>query len=146
VQSGPSGAANLLCVNRVHNYPSAHKEGQEGPRATVSVALCTYNGAAYLGEQLDSIVAQSRPPDELVVCDDGSTDGTVGLLQAFVPEAPFPVRLYRNERNRGFAKNFERAISLCTGDFIALSDQDDVWKPEKLARLATALAKARLVV
>ena len=107
--------------------------------ATVSVALCTYNGAAYLGEQLDSIVVQSRPPDELVVCDDGSTDGTVGLLEAFVPEAPFPVRLYRNEGNLGFAKNFERAISLCTGDFIALSDQDDVWKPEKLARLATAL-------
>ena len=107
--------------------------------ATLSVALCTYNGAAYLGEQLDSIVAQSRPPDELVVCDDGSNDETVGLLQAFGPGAPFPVRLFRNEVNLGFAKNFERAISLCSGDLIALSDQDDVWKPGKLARLAAAL-------
>jgi hypothetical protein len=107
--------------------------------ATVSVALCTYNGAAYLGEQLDSMVHQSRLPDELVVTDDGSTDGTVVALQSFIPEAPFPVRLYRNERRLGYAKNFERAIRLCTGDLIALSDQDDVWTPQKLARLEAAL-------
>src|SRR5213080_381833 len=100
--------------------------------ATLSVALCTYNGAAYLGEQLDSIVAQSRPPDELVVCDDGSTDETVEVLETFLAEAPFPVRLQRNEANLGFVKNFEQAISLCTGDFVALSDQDDVWMPGKL--------------
>lgn len=107
--------------------------------ATLSVALCTYNGGAFLGEQLDSIASQSRLPDEVVVCDDGSTDGTVGLLQAYIPDAPFRLRLFRNPRNLGFAKNFEQAISLCGGDLIALSDQDDLWKPDKLARLEAAL-------
>lgn len=107
--------------------------------ATLSVALCTYNGATYLPQQLDTIATQSKLPDEVVVCDDGSTDGTIGILQVFVSEAPFHVRLYRNERNLGFTKNFERAVSLCTGDLIALADQDDVWKPEKLARLEACL-------
>ncbi len=100
--------------------------------ACVSIALCTYNGQRFLQEQLDSIAVQSRLPDELVVCDDGSTDQTLGLLERFRLRAPFPVRLYRNEYNLGATKNFERAIALCEGDVIFLSDQDDCWRSDKI--------------
>ncbi len=108
----------------------------------ISIAMCTYNGAAYLQEQLDSIRAQTRPPDELVVCDDNSSDATRDILVAFKLEAPFPVRLYFNEANLGCTKNFEKAISLCDGRLIALCDQDDVWHPEKLRLTEAEFAKS----
>ncbi len=108
--------------------------------ARVSVALCTYNGARFLDPQLDSFATQTRLPDELVVCDDGSTDDTVTILERFKNRAPFPVRIFRNETRLGSTKNFEKAIGLCTGDLIATSDQDDVWLPEKLALSQAALA------
>lgn len=98
----------------------------------LSVAMCTYNGAPYLKEQLDSIAAQIRHPDELVVCDDRSMDSTLEIVKAFSSEAAFPVRVVINEKNLGSTKNFENAIGLCRGNIIALSDQDDVWSPEKL--------------
>jgi glycosyltransferase involved in cell wall biosynthesis len=100
-----------------------------------SVAMCTYGGARFVGAQLASISAQTRPPDELVVCDDRSTDETASIVERFAASAQFPVRLHVNELNLGSTKNFERAISLCTGDLIALCDQDDVWVEGKLARL-----------
>lgn len=99
----------------------------------ISIAMATYNGAKYLQEQLDSFVAQTRQPDELVVCDDDSTDTTVEILESFRQQAPFAVRIYRNEKNLGYVKNFEKALGLCTGDIIFLSDQDDVWFENKLA-------------
>lgn len=105
----------------------------------LSVAMCTYNGAQYLQEQLDSIAGQSRLPDELVVCDDGSTDVTLEILEDFQKGASFPVKIYRNETNLGPIKNFEKAIMLCSGDIIALSDQDDVWMPQKLEKFKKAL-------
>jgi glycosyltransferase involved in cell wall biosynthesis len=98
----------------------------------MSVAMCTYNGARYLPEQLESIATQRRPPDELVVCDDHSSDTTLEIVASFAASASFPVHLYVNEQNLGSTKNFERAIGLSTGDVIALSDQDDIWLPEKL--------------
>lgn len=100
----------------------------------LSVALCTYNGERFLQEQLDSLAAQTRPPDELVVCDDRSTDGTPRLVESFAAVAPFPVRLRVNDFNVGSTRNFDGAIALCSGDVIALCDQDDVWRPEKLRR------------
>ena len=100
---------------------------------TLSVALCTYNGAAYLDEQLDSIAQQSRPPDELILCDDGSQDGTIQLAEDWASRSPFPVMIYSGDRNIGAIKNFERAIGSCRGDIIALADQDDVWRQDKLA-------------
>lgn len=103
--------------------------------SSISIALCTYNGARYLPAQLVSLQAQTLPPDELVVCDDASTDGTWGLLQAFAQEAPFPVKLVRNPHNLGYVKNFEQAIGLCQHDLVFLCDQDDVWHPEKLAQM-----------
>ncbi len=98
----------------------------------ISIALCTYNGAQYLQEQLDSIANQTRLPDELVICDDRSQDNTFEIISNFSSKAPFPVLVSLNEKNLGSTKNFEKAIGLCSGDIIFLSDQDDVWEPLKL--------------
>ncbi len=105
----------------------------------ISVALCMYNGDDFLSEQLESIAAQTRLPDELVVCDDGSSDDSTDIVRNFLKNASFPVRLEVNEKNLGSTKNFEKAIGLCNGDIISLADQDDVWKLHKLAVLEAAL-------
>ena len=101
--------------------------------------MCTYNGGRFLSEQLESIAAQSRLPDELVICDDSSTDESVETIRAFLPRAPFTIRLEINDNNRGSTKNFEKAIGLCQGEIIALADQDDVWHAQKLSCLANVL-------
>lgn len=98
----------------------------------LSIVMTTYNGARYVQEQLNSFAAQTTPPDELVVCDDNSSDTTGDILLAFKRIAPFSVRLYRNDRNLGCTRNFERAITLAEADIVFLSDQDDVWFPKKL--------------
>lgn len=107
----------------------------------VSVAMATYNGAGYLARQLESLASQEKLPLELVVCDDGSTDETVSILEKYSETAPFPTRIYRNETNLGFADNFLKAASLCNGDFIAFCDQDDVWLPNKLKDACDAIQK-----
>lgn len=99
----------------------------------ISIAMATYNGAKYLHEQLDSFLHQTRQPDELVVCDDCSTDETLEILEEFRRQAPFSVHICRNKVNLGHIRNFEKALSLCVGDMIFLSDQDDVWDPKKLS-------------
>jgi glycosyltransferase involved in cell wall biosynthesis len=105
----------------------------------VSVAMCTYNGARFLPEQLKSIAAQTRPPDELVICDDRSTDETADIVREFAAAASFHVSFRVNEVGLGTTANFGRAISLCQFELIALCDQDDVWQPWKLDRLAGVL-------
>jgi glycosyltransferase involved in cell wall biosynthesis len=105
---------------------------------SISIAMATYNGAKYLDKQLDSFLVQTRLPDELVVCDDGSTDATLEILERFLAKAPFDVKIYRNEVNFGFTKNFEQALSKCSGDLIFLSDQDDVWFNNKLTEIEKA--------
>ena len=102
--------------------------------ASISVALCTFNGARFVSEQLASVAAQTQRPDELVVFDDGSTDDTVAIVERFA--SPFPVRLHRNAERLGPAQNFAAAIAACRGDRIACCDQDDVWRPDKLAVLS----------
>lgn len=108
---------------------------------TVSIAMATYNGAKYLREQFDSLAAQTRLPDELVISDDASTDGSAGIIQAFAGSAPFNVRVEHNATNIGYTPNFARAISLCSGNFIFLSDQDDVWLPHKIETVLQAAEK-----
>ena len=100
----------------------------------LSIALTTYNGARYLEAQLASFVAQTRRPDELVVCDERSADDTARILADFAATSPFPVRVVINDRRLGIIANFEKVIGLSTGDIIFLADQDDSWHPDKLAR------------
>lgn len=107
----------------------------------ISVAMCTHNGALYLREQLESIAAQTRLPDELVVCDDASTDTTREIVVNFGAASPFPVSLHANHLALGSTKNFDKAIGLSTGDLIALSDQDDVWRADKLAMIEQCFAE-----
>ena len=107
--------------------------------ATVSVALCTYQGERFLAGQLESIAGQTVPPSEVVVVDDGSTDATLDIANRFAASAPFLVRIFRNPNRLGAAGNFSRAISLCEEPIIALADQDDVWLPTKLERLVAAI-------
>lgn len=112
----------------------------------LSIAMATYNGAEYLKDQLSTFVSQNRRPDEIIVCDDGSTDATLKILEDFSENAPFDVFVFKNEKNLGFAKNFEKAISLCSGDIIFLSDQDDVWFPEKLEYVEMVFSASPVMV
>ncbi|MBJ6120763.1 glycosyltransferase family 2 protein [Sphingomonas mollis] len=107
----------------------------------VSIAMCTYNGERYLRQQLDSFAAQERSPDEVVICDDGSTDGTETVVNVFRATVNFPVHFHRNPVNLGFARNFEKAASLTTGDLVFFSDQDDVWQPGKVAAMVEAFVR-----
>ncbi|HUD33072.1 MAG TPA: glycosyltransferase [Variovorax sp.] len=107
---------------------------------TISVVLATFNGAAFLERQLDSLAAQTRLPLELVVSDDGSTDGTRKLIQRFQRQAPFPVVAHFNARARGFRENFLLAARSARGRWIAFCDQDDIWHPRKLEVCAVHMA------
>ncbi len=102
---------------------------------TISIAMAAYNGEQFLGEQLESYANQVRLPDELVITDDGSTDETVRIASDFAARAPFPVHVHRNPERLGFSRNFARALSLCQGDVLLISDQDDVWYPNKIATI-----------
>lgn len=102
----------------------------------ISIAMATYNGAKYIQNQLDSFVTQTRQPDELVITDDCSTDNTLEIIQRFAASAQFDVIWEQNERKLGYAGNFNRALMKTTGDLVFLSDQDDVWFPEKIQRVA----------
>jgi glycosyltransferase involved in cell wall biosynthesis len=115
-------------------------------RPRISVAMCTFDGARYLVSQLDSIATQTRPPDELVICDDGSSDGTLEILSAFVKKARFFTRVFINSKNLGSTANFEKSISRCHGEIIVLADQDDVWYPSKLERIDEVFAQSGHVV
>lgn len=102
----------------------------------ISIAMATYNGAAFLRGQLDSFAGQSLLPDELVITDDGSSDATAQVVADFAAIAPFAVRFVRNDERLGFNGNFARAIDLARGEIIFISDQDDLWYPDKIATVA----------
>lgn len=104
----------------------------------VSIAMTTYNGEKYLREQIDSILSQTIQEFELIICDDCSNDSTVEILKEYVSKDS-RIKVFFNEFNLGFLKNFEKAIDLCSGDYIALSDQDDIWIPEHLEILQKAI-------
>ena len=112
-------------------------------RPRISIAMAAFNGEKYIREQLESFSKQTVPPNEVVISDDGSSDKTVGVTEAFKAQANFEVRLLRNERRIGYTANFGKAISECTGDVIFFSDQDDVWLPEKIQRVCKILEENR---
>lgn len=108
----------------------------------ISVALCTYNGEKFLQRQLQSIEQQTRLPDEVVICDDASSDATLEIAHEFARTSPLKVTVHAHETNLGSNLNFESAIMRCTGDLILLCDQDDLWFPHKAATHEAAAAKA----
>jgi glycosyltransferase involved in cell wall biosynthesis len=111
-----------------------------------SIAMCTFNGAQYIQRQLESLAAQDHCPDELVVVDDGSTDETLALIERFASYASFPIHIHRNVENLGPTANFQKALSLATGDVIFTSDQDDVWAPQKITRMLPHFEDPKAVV
>lgn len=102
------------------------------PRPRVAVVMATYNGERFLADQLDSLAAQHLLPDEVVIVDDGSTDGTPDLLRRFERRAPFPVNIRRRE-HQGTGSTFGESMAETSADILVICDQDDVWIPEKLA-------------
>lgn len=102
----------------------------------VSVVVCTYNGERFLAEQLQSILDQTRPPDDIIVSDDGSSDSTLDIVAEFgsrVSGAKKPTWTVQSRKKPlGVARNFASALTKARGEFIALADQDDVWEPTRL--------------
>lgn len=109
----------------------------------ISVCMATYNGGLYIKEQIDSIIMQLSKDDELIISDDGSRDGTIEIINSF---HDIRIKLYHNETNHGFVGNFENALSQAKGDYIFLSDQDDIWKEGKIKVTLDALKNYDLVV
>lgn len=110
----------------------------------ISIAMCTYNGERFIKEQIDSILAQTYTNFELLIFDDGSSDNTVEIIRSYQNKHP-NIYFQQNEQNLGFLKNFEQAISSAKGDYIALTDQDDIWKKEKLETFVNNISDHALI-
>lgn len=108
----------------------------------ISIALCTYNGAKYLEEQLKSLAEQTLKADEIIICDDNSSDNTVNIVNRYKDN--LNIKLTVNKTNLGVTKNFEQAISLCSGDIIFLCDQDDVWDKNKIKIMAEKMQDEKI--
>ena len=108
-----------------------------------SVACCTFNGALFLGDQLDSLIDQTVRPDQIVIVDDSSDDDTARIAEQFSRNAPADVAVVfeRNASNLGVSENFSKALALTSGDVIFLCDQDDVWHPSKIQTMLGAFAE-----
>jgi glycosyltransferase involved in cell wall biosynthesis len=100
---------------------------------TVSIAMATFNGSKFIRELLQSLASQNHLPEELVVSDDCSTDDTVGIVEDFAKQAPFKVRIVRNEHRKGYRENFMQAAGLCSKPIVAFCDQDDIWHSDKIS-------------
>lgn len=109
----------------------------------ISVCMATYNGAVYIKEQLESILSQIGPEDEVVISDDGSTDATLEVIKSIGSPC---IRIVQGPRMKSPSKNFEHALAQAKGDIIFLCDQDDVWQPNKVAVMLQALKSAACVV
>lgn len=109
-------------------------------QSLISIAMATYNGEKFLKPQLDSILNQSYKNIELIICDDCSVDNTKEIIKEYA-NRDVRIKYFFNETNLGFIKNFQKAISLSNGDYIALSDQDDIWELNKLERLLKNIGK-----
>lgn len=110
----------------------------------VSIALCTYNGEKYIRQQLDSIINQTYQNLEIVIVDDSSSDDTYNIAGDYA-QKDSRIKCFRNELNLGFNKNFERAIELTSGEYIAISDQDDIWLPQKIDALLNHIGNNWLI-
>lgn len=113
---------------------------------TLSVVIATYNGEAFIREQLDSVLSQTLQPNEIIVSDDYSTDNTWSILQEYQKQYPVLFKLFKNESKHGPHSNFIYAFQHATCDLIAPCDQDDIWMPEKLERSVHAFNDATSMV
>jgi len=110
----------------------------------ISIALCTYNGEEFLEELMNSLLAQTYKNIEIIVVDDCSSDKTTDIIKAYRERYPF-IHLFQNEQNLGYNKNFEKALSICSGELIAPCDQDDIWDKDKLKLQAEAIRTNQLI-
>jgi glycosyltransferase involved in cell wall biosynthesis len=99
----------------------------------ISIAMATFNGSKYIEEQLYSILNQTIKPSEIIICDDNSTDGTFEILQKFA-ELDSTIKIFANNPGLGVTMNFNKALCLCTKEYTAMADQDDIWEPDKLEK------------
>lgn len=106
-----------------------------------SICMGLYNGEKYIEEQLDSILHQTKEPEEVILCDDGSTDQTVSVVRNFIEKNRLQDswHLFCDEQNRGYPGNYYYAMSLCTQEVVFLADQDDIWADTKLERMCAVL-------
>ncbi len=109
----------------------------------ISVCMATYNGEKYIKEQLDSILCQIGENDEVIISDDSSTDNTVEIINAFNDDR---IKIYKNEKEKGYTRNFENALEKASGDIIFLSDQDDIWIEDKVKKMTEILENYDFVV
>lgn len=109
----------------------------------ISVCIATYNGEKYIKEQMSSILCQLNKDDEIIISDDGSKDSTIEILFSFHDSR---IKILHNKGEHGFIGNFENALKNAKGDYIFLSDQDDVWMPNKISVVLESLKKVDLVV
>lgn len=108
----------------------------------ISIVMATYNGELYVEKQLKSIINQTYKNIEIIICDDASTDNTIEIVEKLFDERVF---LLKNHKNTGFVKNFETALKAAGGEFIALSDQDDIWEKNKIERLLQEIGNFDLI-
>ena len=139
-----------MWVSRLWDCSSPSLQSCPDMGTTVSVALCTFNGARWIEEQLRSILGQTLLPDEIVVSDDRSTDATLTVLTGVFdswtaehPDSSIRLLVMSSDVRRGVTANFERSILATTGDLVALCDQDDVWHPDRLQQIVTTFARRR---
>jgi glycosyltransferase involved in cell wall biosynthesis len=117
-------------------------ENKEVKNPSISIAMATYNGSDFLMDQLVSIFSQTHLPDEIVVCDDCSTDNTLEILEEARKVSPVPFKYFQNDTNMGVTANFKKAVSLTkSGNYVALADQDDIWLPKKIEKSAQLLSE-----
>lgn len=108
----------------------------------VSVCIAAYNGQKYIKEQINSILTQIRDSDEIIISDDGSTDDTLSIIKEIEDQR---IKVVSNFRRRGIIGNFENALEYASGKYIFLSDQDDIWLPQKYERMLAELKNFDLV-
>ena len=105
----------------------------------ISIAMAVYNGEKFISKQLDSILKQTHRPDEIIICDDSADNKTFSAIENTITQNSRIIKYFKNETQLGVSKNFEKAISLTSGDIILLSDQDDIWLPNKIEKLCSLL-------
>ncbi len=111
----------------------------------VTVVMCTYNGEKFLRQQLESVLSQTYSHIEIIICDDGSSDNTISIVTEFASRDN-RINIHKNPITLGYNKNFEQAFGKASGEFIAVCDQDDIWKPEKIKKMLSLFSDEEIML